>query len=324
MRIIIDKSTRSNRRNWKWTVRNELRSKDVLMVANERQQYWPMTLRAIYYQIISPGICNHKHWQWNGKTVNIYNALKTLVKWMRIHDRLPWEAITDSYRFMHYSPRFENAKQFVETEQNGFLVGYSRCVAQNQPRHIEIWIEKNTLAHIVMPIGEKYCRPVIVCRGYNSVSFQTDFYERASDALYRGQIPTVLYLGDWDPSGENMIIAAAQTIQDELGLDGIEYYRIGVNPEHFNIMPSDPVPLKPTDARAKKFIEKNGKTCFELDALHPEQLIGIVEKNVQKFTNMEEAIRQERQGSVDEENIEKLRKKINPIIESHIKKFDRG
>ena len=89
-------------------------------------------------------------------------------------------------------------------------------------------------------------------------------------------------------------------------------------------MPSDPVPLKPTDARAEKFIEKYGTTCYELDALHPEQLIEIVEKNIQRSTDMEEAIRQERLGSIDEKNIEDLRKKINPIIESHIEKFDRG
>ena len=99
-------------------------------------------------------------------------------------------------------------------------------------------------------------------------------------------IPTVLYFGDWDPSGENMIYAAMQTIHDELGLFGVEYYRCGVNPEHFGMIRKNPVPIKDTDSRAKSFVKRHGTTAYELDAFHPEQLKTLVRESIIQFTDM--------------------------------------
>ena len=255
MQIVINSDNRTDRKPFKWTDRHERRCEDVLSVVEPMREYWPMTLRQIFYRVISEGLHNQKHWLWKGKPVDVYNAMVPLVKWMRIDDRLDWETVHDEHRSVHYFQRFQNPSEFIEQEKRNFLTGYSRCMAQDQPRHIEIWLEKQTLLHIIKDIGERYCRRIVVCRGYNSFSFQTDFYNRAIEALNLGQIPTILYLGDWDPSGEDMLRAAAQTIQEELGLSGIEYHRIGINPEHFDMVPADPLKAKPTDSRAKKFIE---------------------------------------------------------------------
>ena len=116
--------------------------------------------------------------------------------------------------------------------------------------------------------------------------FRTQFYKRAVEAQNLDMKPTILYFGDWDPSGENMIYAAMQTIHDELELTGVEYYRMGVNPEHFGMITKNPVPIKDTDSRSKSFVERHGSTAYELDALHPEQLKTLVRESIIKFTDM--------------------------------------
>ena len=139
--------------------------------------------------------------------------------------------------------------------------------------------------------------------------------------MNRGQIPTILYLGDWDPSGENMPYAASQTLEDELGLVGLEFHRIGVNPDHFDLINADPIPIKPSDTRAKRFINRYGPTAYELDALHPEMLQNITEDAVRHFTDMEELVRQEQTNLNDTFKILDLRERVIETINAEVEKF---
>jgi hypothetical protein len=105
-------------------------------------------------------------------------------------------------------------------------------------------------------------------------------------AINKGQQPVVLYFGDWDPSGENMMYTSIQTLTEELDLWGVKYYRAGINPEHFHMIPADPVPLKPKDPRTRRFIRQHGTTAYELDAFHPDQLQKLVRESIETFTDM--------------------------------------
>ena len=127
---------------------------------------------------------------------------------MRIDDKISWNVISDEHRVLTDKLGFENPAQFIEQEIRYLFSGYDRCMAQRQDRYLELWIEKAALLHIIQPIADEFCRRVVICKGYNSITFQTQFYTRAIQARELDQIPTVLYLGDWDPSGVNMIHAA--------------------------------------------------------------------------------------------------------------------
>jgi hypothetical protein len=281
----LNSDTRSDRK-WSWTKRNKSRANDILFVAKELRQWWPMTVRQIYYRLISSDKVQQDHWIWKSKHVDIYQALVRTLKWMRIDDMLSWGAITDEHRVTTPKVGFSDINQFIGQEMDDFLSGYARCSAQKQDYYIEIWVEKAALLHIIKPIVDNFCRRVVVCRGYNSVTFQSEFYDRAINAIGYDQKPLVLYFGDWDPSGVNMIYAAMQTIHDELGLNHVDYYRAGINPEHFNTIVADPVPIKPKDKRSKKFIQNHGTTAYELDAFHPEKLQRLVRESIMQFTDM--------------------------------------
>jgi hypothetical protein len=197
---------------------------------------------------------------------------------------------------------------------NYFLSGYGRCMAQKQENYIEIWIEKAALLHIVKPVADEFCRRMVVCRGFNSITFQTMFYDRALEAIGMGQQPIVLYFGDWDPSGVNMIHAAMQTLTDELELYMVKYYRAGINPEHFEIIQANPVPVKPGDPRSRRFIKQYGETAYELDAFHPEQLQKLVRASIEAFTDMSEYDENAEQEMFDIDTIEELKVDVEKYI----------
>lgn len=288
----LDAKTRSKRKKWAWTDTNIKRGNDLVKIFNDLRTWWPLTERQLYYRLISDQCISSEHWckyakLEKGLIKDIYGAVGQLLKWLRIDEYVPWEAITDETRTLTQKVGFSSAKNFVQQEVDNLFRGYSRCVAADQPNHIEIWIEKQALLKIVEPIADKYCRRVMCCKGYNSVTFQADFYNRVTEAIGKGLQPVVLYFGDWDPSGVSMIYSSMQTLEDELDLVGVDYYRCGINPKHFHMIQADPVPLKKSDSRSKEFIKEHGMTCYELDAFHPLELQDLVEKSIRHFTNLE-------------------------------------
>ena len=241
--------------------------------------------------------------------------MRTL-KWMRIHDRLAWAAITDEHRATTPKIGFTSVEEFLESEMDNFLEGYARCMAQKQENYIEVWIEKAALLHIVKPIADSFCRRVVVCKGYNSITFQAMFYDRATEAINRGQQPIVLYFGDWDPSGVNMIYSAMQTLTEELDLWGVRYVRAGINPNHFTAIQADPVPIKTSDTRARKFVERYGFTAYELDAFHPEQLQQLVRESIEAFTDMTEYEDNAQKEESDLDTIDELKSEVVTFIDN--------
>jgi len=311
--LVLNEITRSKRK-WAWTNRNIARADDIRSAMDELRRWWPMTARQIYYRIISSNAVKQDHWYWKDSQVDIYKAVVRTLKWMRIDEKLPWSAITDEHRVTTPKIGFTDMREFVDSEMDNFLSGYSRCMAQKQENYIEIWIEKAALLHIVKPVADEFCRRMVVCRGFNSITFQTMFYDRALEAIGMGQQPIVLYFGDWDPSGVNMIHAAMQTLTDELELYTVKYYRAGINPEHFEMIQANPVPIKPSDTRSGRFIKQYGETAYELDALHPEQLQKLVRTSIEAFTEMSEYDENIEKELFDIDTIEDLKVDVEKYI----------
>jgi len=322
MKIELNEATTKIRKPWAWTDRNQSRAGDVTIVLRELDAYLPLTIRQIYYRLISKNLHEQGHWIWKSKPVDIYKALVPLIKWMRIDGKIGWGYIHDEHRTITGKRGWSSAKAFIRYHADDFLVGYNRCLAQGQPRHIEIWLEKQALLHIVEPVADEFCRRVVVCRGYSSVTFQIEFYNRATKAIDLGQIPTILYFGDWDPSGVNMPYAAAQTLQDELGLAGFEIHRMGINPDHFADIQANPVPIKQTDSRSKAFVAQYGDTAYELDAFHPEDLEVLVRESIRQFTNMDAMFHQRQIGSKEHMKVMALQERLQWVIDEEVEKFE--
>jgi hypothetical protein len=103
------------------------------------------------------------------------------------------------------------------------------------------------------------------------VSFLHDFQKRIEGISRK---PVMLYFGDFDPSGVEMLEAMQITINEELNFPDIIFKRIALlegDIYEYNL-PHDPTALKWTDTRARKYVNKYGELAVEIDALSPQVL----------------------------------------------------
>jgi len=101
----------------------------------------------------------------------------------------------------------------------------------------------------------------------------------AADANHHeelGGIKKILfYLGDHDPSGEDMV----RDIKDRLAMFGVtnlEVRKLALTMQQIRQYNPPPNPAKLTDPRAQKYIDEHGESSWEVDALPPEVLTKII------------------------------------------------
>ena len=266
------------RRKWKWTDYQIIKLKWVLEILEELSAYKPLTLRQVYYQLVGKGLIENK--------VSQYNMLSALLKWARIDGYISWNDIEDRVRAYHDLSGWHDSDKFIEASLKSFLKGYRRDLLQSQKKYLEIWIEKDALSTIFTRVAGDYTVPVVVCRGFSSVSFLNEFKGRLK--RLKQKEPLMLYFGDFDPSGVEMLEAMKITLKDELGVNGITFKRIALlkNDIIKYRLPHNPDALKKTDTRAKKHIEAYGELAVELDALRPDILEGKIKEALEKEITM--------------------------------------
>ncbi len=81
-------------------------------------------------------------------------------------------------------------------------------------------------------------------------------------------------------------------------------------------LPADPVPLKSSDSRSRRFIKQHGPTAYELDAFHPEQLLQLMYDSIVAFTDMSEYESNAKKEEIDMEAINNLKNEVRDYIET--------
>jgi hypothetical protein len=268
----------SNRRAFTWTDAQLIKLSRVIETLNELREFKPLTLRQIYYQLVGKGYIENN--------VSQYGMLSKLIKHARIDGFIAWEDVEDRVRAYHDLTGWDSSDTFIEASVGSFLRGYKRDLIQTQEKYLEIWIEKDALSSIFTRVASEYTVPVVVCRGFSSVSFLNDYKRRL---LAQRRLPVLLYFGDFDPSGVEMLSAMETTLRDELEVQLVEFKRIGLLKEdiyRYNL-PHSPDALKKSDTRAKKHIAEYGELAVELDALPPKILQDKIREAIQNELNPE-------------------------------------
>lgn len=112
-----------------------------------------------------------------------------------------WEAIEDRLRKPSRPAAFDSPQDIVRAAINQ----YRKDRQLGQKIHIEVWVEKDALSGVLKRVTEKYGIRIMVNRGYSSASAMYDSYERFYEAFQANQKVKILYLGDFDPSGVDMV-----------------------------------------------------------------------------------------------------------------------
>lgn len=264
-----------------------------------------LTLRQLHYQMVShdPKYVNHD---------TAYKKLGNILDDCRYAGMIDWDAIEDRGRTPHLLYSVDSIPEALEDTR----VYYRRNRQENQEHIVELWTEKDALSGILKRSTEKYHVRLCVNKGYTSSSAIYQAYERILEYLQQEKPVTILYFGDHDPSGLDMV----RDIEDRLmymlknGREAIEYpegnleiHAIGLNMAQVKKYKLPPNPTKLTDTRSNGYIKQFGKTCWEVDALAPEVLTALVEANIENIIDVNEYER-----IVEEERKEKI--KIGKII----------
>lgn len=165
----------------------------VQIVTEYQREGYVLTLRQLHYQLVTQNwIINHD---------SAYKKLGNILDDCRYSGTIDWDAIEDRGR-VPFIPYFnEDAKDAMEDTIRQFRIDRQ----ENQTNSVELWTEKDALSGILKRTTQKYHVRLVVNKGYTSSSAIYNAYQRVVDAITGGQRVAVLYFGDHDPSGLDMV-----------------------------------------------------------------------------------------------------------------------
>ena len=238
----------------------EARREALIEIVGEQQ---PMTVRQVFYQATVRGVIE--------KTEAGYNKIQTDLVLMRRSGELPYSWLADATRWMRKPATFDG----IEEALADCARHYRKALWRDAGAYVEIWLEKDALAGVVYPVTDTYDVPLMVARGYASLSF----LHSAAEAISERDVPVYIYhLGDFDPSGVNAGEKIEETLR-ELAPDAEIYFeRLAVTHEQINVWNLPTRPTKQSDSRAKGF----GAISVELDAISPDNLRDLVEMAIEQ------------------------------------------
>lgn len=296
-----------------------------------QRQGYTLTLRQLYYQLVSKDLIpNHD---------KVYAKLSSLKDEVVYSGRVDWDVFEDRGRLPSTPWYEEDIKSALEDTADRYRLARQT----GQPTHIEVWTEKDAISAILKRVTVETGITLVVNKGYSSSTAMYSAYERFVEMIADGKKVKILYFGDHDPSGLDMIrdiedrimfmfangnrfsesgylydlveewwVSNSLNIYDVVNL-GPEYEialklldsdtsnekaekafdagkirlfiiqnqlfeieQIGLTMDQILSYNPPPNPAKITDPRAKGYVKKFGQVSWEVDALSPNVMTGIV------------------------------------------------
>jgi hypothetical protein len=241
-----------------------------IAIKNILEQDNPQTVRQVFYALTVRGVIKKAEIEYQRTVVRL------LVD-MREDGDIPFEWLADNTRWQRKPATFTGLEACLSNTSKF----YRRDLWAAMPVYVEVWCEKDALAGVLMEETETYDVPLMVARGYSSLSF----LHSAAMAIEAKDKPAHIYhFGDYDPSG----VDAARDIEAKLrryapGAE-IHFERPAVTREQIERWNLPTRPTKQTDTRAKKF---GSATSVELDAIPARQLRSLVRECIERHVDRE-------------------------------------
>ena len=275
-----------NPKRWIGSTR-EFLTKVIAICDEYKAQGYKLTLRQLYYQLVSRDIIPNQQRE--------YKRLSSFLTQARMAGLLSWDIIEDRIRVPQRASYWDDVKDLVESA----VSSYRKDRWKDQKNYVEVWVEKDALSGVLAPIANQYHVPLLVNRGYSSATCVHDSARRMSYRESGGKKCTVLYLGDHDPSGEDMV----RDIQDRLKIFrcNAKVKKIALTMEQIRKYNPPPNPAKMSDSRASGYVAEHGESSWELDALTPDVLNKLLHKEIKALCDMKKynAIIEEEQDEIE-------------------------
>jgi hypothetical protein len=233
------------------------------IIADYAAQGFTLTVRQIYYQMVARGIVPN--------TQRMYKRLGSILASARLAGLVDWLAIEDRTRNLQRNPHWKSPSAMME----GAIEQYAIDKWATQPRRVEVWIEKQALSGVVAGVCAELDIAHFSCRGYTSASEMWRAAMRLRAYVKDGQDPLVLHFGDHDPSGVDMSRDIVERLE-MLAQCPVEVTRVALNMAQVSRFNPPANPAKITDSRASGYISIYGYQSWELDALEPRIIVGLI------------------------------------------------
>lgn len=232
------------------------------IIADYTAQGFILTLRQLYYQMVSRDIIPNKQSE--------YKRLGSIVNDARLAGLIDWTAIEDRTRNIRQLSRWNTPNDIVDACSRQFHMD----MWEGQAVRPEVWIEKDALVGVIEGVCNEYDVPYFSCRGYTSQSEMWGAAQRLERIRRSGQKPIIFHFGDHDPSGKDM----TRDIVDRLRLfmGGTKLERLALNMDQVEQYGPPPNPAKITDSRFAGYMAEFGAESWELDALEPAVIAQLI------------------------------------------------
>ena len=231
---------------------------------------WPVSVRRVHYGLLNAPPLKHasKPGSRYRNDAASYKDLCDLLCRARLSGDVPMHAIDDETRPVDVWAVHAGVGGYCRDELDKLFGCYQRDLQQSQRRHIEIVGEKNTVGSILRPIAGQYRIPLTICRGYSSLPPRANMVERFKAS---GKEELVLLVAsDFDPEGEDIPAAFAQSLRDDFGVSGVEAFKVALTAEQVRRFDLPAITkAKRSSSRHGKFQKINGDHAYELEALTP-------------------------------------------------------
>lgn len=237
---------------------------------------YTLTLRQLYYQFVSKDLIENSERSYK----NLGNAITD----GRLAGMIDWDSINDGHRTSVASNAYNEDEEEAVRGIEGHIA-YDFWARQEN--YVEVWVEKDALLNVVARACEKYDVPHMACKGYLSATMAWRAGQRFEDAANRGKNCVLLHLGDHDPSGIDMTRDNDDRLTMFANGGQIEVRRLALNMNQITQYKPPPNPAKVTDSRSTGYIKKYGNKSWELDALSPAIVNGIIKKQLDGLIDKE-------------------------------------
>jgi len=191
-----------------------------------------------------------------------------------------------------------------------------------QAYHLELWIEKQTMNDVLLPLCQRYGMTLQTGAGELSITATRALARRIEEA---GKPTRVLYISDYDPAGQSMPAAVSRKLEYF-----IRNYQLEVDVKLFPAVLTAAqcqryslprTPIKESEKRKDSFEARHGAGATELDALEalrPGELERILRGYIESYydTTLDQRVRNARREL--ERNLYTIRSEVVEQYEDQI------
>jgi hypothetical protein len=147
----------------------------------------PQTVRQVFYALTVRGLIKKAEAEYQQTVIR-------LLRDMREDGDIPFYWIADNTRLQRKPTTYVGLDACLKATSDF----YRRDLWAAMPVYVEVWCEKDALTGVLIEETDPYDVPLMVARGYSSISF---LYSAAKAIEAKGKPAFIYHFGDLDPSG---------------------------------------------------------------------------------------------------------------------------